>query len=136
MTCVICRQARPDHGDTGARWRHRCHPGVPARVCDNCGEEYLDETMTAELLKTADAAAQAGVQGGRPRLRRGVGRQPGRRSTHRLEPVRSLFLALAPPPAEGRVVDYSGHDIHVVTVYRTSKLINSWRVPSRSSTTV
>ncbi len=36
--------------------------GVPARVCDNCGEEYLDETTTAELLKTADAAAQAGVQ--------------------------------------------------------------------------
>jgi hypothetical protein len=39
------------------------------------------------------------------------------------------------PRAEGRVVDNSGHDIHVVTVYRTSKLINSWRVPSRSSTT-
>jgi len=35
---------------------------VPARVCDNCGEEYLDGTTTAELLKTADAAAQAGVQ--------------------------------------------------------------------------
>jgi hypothetical protein len=35
---------------------------VPARVCENCGEEYLDRTMTAELLKTADAAAQAGVQ--------------------------------------------------------------------------
>jgi hypothetical protein len=47
--------------DTGARWGHRPHPGVPARVCDNCGEEYLDETTTAELLKTANAAAQAGV---------------------------------------------------------------------------
>ena len=31
--------------------------GVPARVCDNCGEEYLDGTTTAELLKTAEAAA-------------------------------------------------------------------------------
>ena len=31
-------------------------------VYGNCGEEYLDETTTAELLKTADAAAQAGVQ--------------------------------------------------------------------------
>jgi YgiT-type zinc finger domain-containing protein len=36
--------------------------GVPARVCGNCGEEYIDEPTTAELLKTADAAAQAGVQ--------------------------------------------------------------------------
>jgi hypothetical protein len=26
------------------------------------GEEYIDEPTTAELLKTADAAAQAGVQ--------------------------------------------------------------------------
>jgi hypothetical protein len=35
---------------------------VTARVCDNCGEQHLDETTTAGLLKTADAAAQAGVQ--------------------------------------------------------------------------
>jgi hypothetical protein len=36
--------------------------GARARVCDNCGEEYPDEIRTAELHKTADAAAQAGVQ--------------------------------------------------------------------------
>jgi YgiT-type zinc finger domain-containing protein len=36
--------------------------GVPACVYNNCGEGYLDETTTADLLKTADAAAQAGVQ--------------------------------------------------------------------------
>jgi hypothetical protein len=36
--------------------------GVPARVCENCGEEYLDEATTGALLETADAAAQAGVQ--------------------------------------------------------------------------
>ena len=36
--------------------------GVPARVCANCGEEYVDEQTTAVLLKTAGAAAQAGVQ--------------------------------------------------------------------------
>jgi hypothetical protein len=35
---------------------------VTARACDNCGEQHLDETTTAGLLKTADAAAQAGVQ--------------------------------------------------------------------------
>jgi hypothetical protein len=36
--------------------------GVPARVCPNCGEEYVDEETTACLLKTAEEAARAGVQ--------------------------------------------------------------------------
>lgn len=35
--------------------------GVPAEVCENRGEEYLDEATTAHPLRTADAAAQAGV---------------------------------------------------------------------------
>ena len=36
--------------------------GVPARICANCGEEYVDELVTRELLQTASAAAAAGVQ--------------------------------------------------------------------------
>jgi len=66
MTCVICRQRETLPGKAtvtlergGASIVIR---GVPASVCDNCGEEYLDEVTTAALLKTADAAAQAGVQ--------------------------------------------------------------------------
>jgi len=34
---------------------------VPAQVCDNCGEEFIDETASANLLDTAEAAARAGV---------------------------------------------------------------------------
>jgi hypothetical protein len=48
--------------DTGARSGHRRNPGVPARVCDNCGEKYVEQTTTAELLKIAAAAAQTGVK--------------------------------------------------------------------------
>jgi YgiT-type zinc finger domain-containing protein len=66
MTCVICRQRETRPGKAtvtlergGATVVVR---GVPARVCDNCGEQHLDETTAAGLLKTADAAAQAGVQ--------------------------------------------------------------------------
>lgn len=66
MTCVICRQGETLPGKAtvtlergGATIVIR---GVPASVCDNCGEEYLDEVTTAALLKTADSAAQAGVQ--------------------------------------------------------------------------
>ncbi len=32
------------------------------RVCPNCGEEYVDEAVTSELLKTAEDAARSGVQ--------------------------------------------------------------------------
>lgn len=35
---------------------------VPARVCPNCGEEYVDERTAARLLQEADVAARAGVQ--------------------------------------------------------------------------
>ena len=36
--------------------------GVPARVCTNCGEEYVDENITASLLRSAAEAAQSGIQ--------------------------------------------------------------------------
>lgn len=36
--------------------------GVPAQVCENCGEEYVNETTTARLLQVAEEAVQAGVQ--------------------------------------------------------------------------
>jgi len=61
MTCVICKQGEAppgqaivtlERGDVLVVIR-----GVPARVGDNCGEEYLDDATTAALLETADAAA-------------------------------------------------------------------------------
>ncbi len=33
-----------------------------ATICVNCGEEYVDESTTARLLRTADEAARAGVE--------------------------------------------------------------------------
>jgi len=35
---------------------------VPATVCDNCGEQYVDAETTARLLSEAEHAAQAGVE--------------------------------------------------------------------------
>ena len=66
MKCAICKQGE-------------LHPGpatvtltkdgltlvvkeVPALVCGNCGEEYVDKETTARLLKTATDAARAGVE--------------------------------------------------------------------------
>jgi YgiT-type zinc finger domain-containing protein len=36
--------------------------GVPAEVCANCGEEYVDEEVTRRILQVAEDAAKAGVQ--------------------------------------------------------------------------
>jgi len=36
--------------------------GVPAQVCENCGEEYVNEETSKHLLTTAEEAAKAGVQ--------------------------------------------------------------------------
>ena len=36
--------------------------GVPAHVCDNCGEEYVEEAATRQLLDLAEESARAGVK--------------------------------------------------------------------------
>ena len=35
---------------------------VPAAVCVNCGEEYLDQQTTSQILAMAEQAAASGVQ--------------------------------------------------------------------------
>jgi YgiT-type zinc finger domain-containing protein len=66
MKCVICK-----HGETGpgkitvTLERKRMTlviKEVPANVCSNCGEEYLDEVVTRELLKVAQEAVKTGIQ--------------------------------------------------------------------------
>jgi hypothetical protein len=34
---------------------------VPAEICVTCGEYYLDESVTEELLRRADSAARNGA---------------------------------------------------------------------------
>jgi len=66
MKCVICKQGetRPGHttvtlerGQTVVVFRN-----VPAQVCANCGEAYVSEEITAQLLEAAEEAVQARVQ--------------------------------------------------------------------------
>ncbi|SPE38924.1 conserved hypothetical protein [Candidatus Sulfopaludibacter sp. SbA6] len=66
MNCVVCR-----HGET--------HPGratvtlqrgdttvilkqVPAEVCENCGEYYLSDTVTGQVMDRAEAAVKSGAE--------------------------------------------------------------------------
>ena len=66
MKCVICKHGttRPGRAtitleDGGATVIVR---GVPADVCENCGEEYVAENTTARLLGIASEVARQGVQ--------------------------------------------------------------------------
>ena len=66
MTCVIWKSGETRPGAATVTLEREgatvVIKGVPARVCKNCGEEYVDEGITAHLLKTAEAAVKAGVQ--------------------------------------------------------------------------
>jgi len=66
VKCVICRQGEThpgmivvtlQRGETTVILK-----GVPAEVCDNCGEYYLSEQITGSVLERAELAAQKGVE--------------------------------------------------------------------------
>jgi len=66
MKCVVCKQAETRPGKATMTFERDgvtlVIKGVPARVCPNCGEEYVDEAITRQLLQAAEEAARAGVQ--------------------------------------------------------------------------
>ncbi len=66
MTCVICKHGQTKPGHTTVTLQRRgCTvivKEVPADVCDNCGEYYLTQAVTKELLKRAETAVQSGAE--------------------------------------------------------------------------
>jgi YgiT-type zinc finger domain-containing protein len=66
MKCVVCKQDETKPGTTTVTLERDgatvVIKGVPARVCPNCGEEYVDERVTRKLLQTAEDAVRHGVQ--------------------------------------------------------------------------
>lgn len=66
MKCAVCKRGETREGQTtvtlereGAALVVR---KVPAQVCENCGEAYLDAEVTRRLLQAAQEALRAGVQ--------------------------------------------------------------------------
>lgn len=66
MKCTVCR-----HGETRAgkatvtlvrNGTTVVVQGVPADVCENCGEEYVAEPVGRTLLAVAEEAATSGVR--------------------------------------------------------------------------
>jgi len=66
MTCTNCKQDKTVPGlATVTLERGRVtvvFKAVPAQVCENCGEQYIDEQTTAKLLSQAEEAVRAGVE--------------------------------------------------------------------------
>ena len=65
MKCAICRNGSTVKGHiTVVLERDQStivFKNVPAKVCENCGEEYLSEETNRELLGKAQEAADRGV---------------------------------------------------------------------------
>lgn len=66
MKCVICKHGETEPGTTTITLERDSLTlvvkSVPAQVCDNCGEAYVDEATTRKLLETAEAEVRAGTQ--------------------------------------------------------------------------
>ena len=66
MKCVICKHGETELGTTTMTLERNIttivFKNVPAEVCDNCGEAYLDEQTTRHLLHIVEEAAKIGVQ--------------------------------------------------------------------------
>lgn len=66
MECVICKNGMTQNGFTTVTLERNDSviviKNVPAEVCQNCGEYYLSEEMTREVLNRANEAAKKGVE--------------------------------------------------------------------------
>jgi len=66
MKCVICQRGETSAGKTTVTlerdYMTLVVKGVPAQICENCGEAYVDEEITSRLLQTVEEAVKAGVR--------------------------------------------------------------------------
>ncbi len=66
MKCPICRTGETGPGKATVTLEREgltlVVKGVPARVCANCGEEYVDESAARRLLEAAESDLRAGVR--------------------------------------------------------------------------
>jgi YgiT-type zinc finger domain-containing protein len=63
---MICKHGRTQKGSTTVTLEKGTSTivfkEVPADICDNCGEKYIDESTTKTLLKKAREIVKSGVE--------------------------------------------------------------------------
>jgi YgiT-type zinc finger domain-containing protein len=66
MRCVICKHGQTHPGFVTVTLERENSivilKGVPAEVCENCGEYYLSESVTGEVLHRAEVAVNNGTE--------------------------------------------------------------------------
>ncbi|MFP4687887.1 MAG: type II toxin-antitoxin system MqsA family antitoxin [bacterium] len=66
MKCVICKNGDTAPGETTVTFSRDNNTvvfhEVPAEICQNCGEDYIDEKTTKELLEKANEIMESGAE--------------------------------------------------------------------------
>ena len=66
MKCMACKQAETQPGKPTVTLERNgatlVFKDVPAEVCPNCGEDYVDEAVTRALLQSAEDMVASDVQ--------------------------------------------------------------------------
>jgi YgiT-type zinc finger domain-containing protein len=66
MKCIVCKQGETRPGLTTVVLQRGAATvvinDVPAKVCENCGEDYVDEQVAERLLGAAESSARGGVR--------------------------------------------------------------------------
>lgn len=66
MKCVICKHGTTKEVTTTVAFERDgltfVVREVPAKVCTNCGEDYVDEQVSREILNLAEQMAKSGAQ--------------------------------------------------------------------------
>jgi len=66
MKCVICKRGTTERGTTTVTLERGgmtfVVKSVPAQICRNCGEEYVDKAIASRLFKEAEKASRQGIQ--------------------------------------------------------------------------
>jgi len=65
MKCVVCKSGETRKGTTTVTFEREgltlVMKEVPADICMNCGEDYVDESVTREIMALADKMSQSGA---------------------------------------------------------------------------
>jgi len=66
MKCVICKHGETELSTTTMTLERGgavvAFKEVPAQVCTNCGEAYVDEEISAKLLGMAEQSVHDGIE--------------------------------------------------------------------------
>ena len=66
MRCILCKQGNTKSGMVTVTLQRGYTTviikGVPAQVCENCGEYYLNDEITERVLSMAEEAVKKNVE--------------------------------------------------------------------------